>query len=67
MSCIRLVDGKWNQSHTLVHGRYHHSSWTSSTGIVLMGGGGSSGSGTTVELLTDDGQSVELFSLKYDT
>ena len=65
--CMRLIDGNWNQSNTLKHGRYHHSSWTSSMGIVLMGGCGSSDSGTTTELLTDDGQSVELFSLEYDT
>ena len=63
-SCIRLIDGKWLQSNTLIHGRYLHTSWTSPMGIVLMGG---MSSDTTTELLTDDGQSVELFSLKYDT
>ena len=60
-SCIRLIDGKWNQSNTLKHDRDFHSSWASPMDIVLMGGVDS-------ELLTDaDGQSVELFSLKYDT
>ena len=63
-SCIRLIDGKWLQSNTLIHGRYLHTSWTSPMGIVLMGG---MSSDTTTELLTDDGQSVELFPLKYDT
>ena len=63
-SCIRLIDGEWLQSNTLKHGRAYHSSWTSPMGIVLMGG---QYSRRTTELLTDDGQSVELFSLKYDT
>ena len=63
-SCIRLIDGKWNQSNTLKHSRYLHTSWTSPMGIVLMGGWDS---GTTTELLTEDGLSVELFPLKYNT
>ena len=61
---MRLIDGEWIQSNTLKQHRYYHTSWTSPMGIVLMGG---QTSGTTTELLTDDGQSVELFSLKYDT
>ena len=63
-SCIRLIDGKWSQSNTLKHSRQYHTSWTSSIGTLLMGG---SGSRTTTELLTDDGQSVELFPLQYNT
>ena len=61
-SCVRLIDGEWLQSNTLKQYRYYHTSWTSPLGIVLMGG---RGSGTTTELLTEDGQSVELFPLKY--
>ena len=63
-SCYTFTNGVWTKSHTLRHERYHHSSWTSPMGIVLMGGAGSD---TTTELLTDDGQSTEHFSLQYRT
>ena len=63
-SCHTLTNGVWTKSHTLRKSRFGHSSWTSPLGILLMGGGGSY---TTTELLTDDGQSTELFPLQYDT
>jgi len=63
-SCYTLTSGVWTKSHTLRHERYLHSSWTSPMGIVLMGG---SVSKTTTELLTDDGQSTDYFSLQYNT
>ena len=65
-SCYTLTDGVWTKSHTLRHSRSSHSSWTSPLGIVLMGG---YDSGYRTELLTDYGQSTELFQmqLQYDT
>ena len=63
-SCYNFSSGVWTKSHSLQYSRYRHSSWSSPLGTVLMGG---SGSFTTAELLTDDGQSTEIFSLKYDT
>ena len=65
-SCYTFNNGVWIKSHTLRHGRYYHSTWTSPMGIVLMGGYDSDDE-TTTELLTDDGQSTEHFSLKYST
>ena len=65
-SCYTFTNGVWTKSHTLRHERYYHSSWTSPMGIVLMGGWDSD-SETTTELLTDDGQSTDYFSLKYST
>ena len=65
-SCYTFTNGVWTKSHTLRYGRYQHSSWTSPMGIVLMGGWDSD-SETTTELLTDDGQSTENFSLRYIT
>ena len=63
-SCYTLTSGVWTKSHTLRHERYYHSSWISPMGIVLMGGIVSE---TTTELLTDDGQSMDYFSLQYST
>ena len=63
-SCYNFSSGVWTKSHSLKHPRYWHSSWSSPAGTLLMGG---TGSLTTTELLTDDGQSTELFSLKYQT
>ena len=65
-SCYTFTSGVWTKSHTFRLERYGHSSWTSPMGIVLMGGWDSV-SETTTELLTDDGQSTEHFSLKYST
>ena len=65
-SCYTFTNGVWTKSHTLRYGRSGHSSWTSPMGIVLMGGE-DTGSRTTTELLTDDGQSTDYFSLKYST
>ena len=68
-SCYTLTNGTWTKSHTLRYERIDHSSWTSPLGIVLMGGGyySDSVSLTTTELLTDDGQSKELFTLQHVT
>ena len=66
-SCITFSGGQWTTSHSLQYRRAGHSSWTSAQhGVVLMGGGyGHTGSST--EMLTDDGDSQELFPLKYYT
>ena len=66
-SCITFRGGQWTTSHSLQYRRAGHSSWTSAQhGVVLIGGGyGHTGSST--EMLTDDGDSQELFPLKYYT
>ena len=64
-NCVTFSEGEWFESHTLVHSRAGHCSWsTESHGIVLMGG--YYGSSST-ELLTENGESQESFSLKYST
>ena len=63
-SCYTFSNRSWHLSHSLIHPRYDHTSWTSPLGVILLGG---SGSGTTMEVLTDGGQSTELFPLKYNT
>jgi len=64
--CYTFSSGAWTQSHSLLNSRWYHSAWSSPLGTVVMGGEYST-SATTTELLTDDGQSRELFSLKYST
>lgn len=65
-SCYTFSSGVWTKSHSLLHSRVGHSVWSSPLGTVLIGGGDSA-SPTTTELLMTDGQSTDLFSLKYDT
>ena len=65
-SCIFFANGEWITSHQLqMFGRYGHSAWKSQIGLVLLGGGG--GKEYTTEILTEDGQSVPFFDLKYYT
>ena len=63
-SCVTLSGGIWNVSHTLVHERYGHCAWETDSGIILLGGYSSPKSS---EILKEDGGSVELFTLKYNT
>ena len=63
-SCLSFISGTWRLSHTLLHERTDHSAWVSPSGIILIGG---SRSAMTTEMLTEDGKSVEAFSLKYET
>ena len=63
-SCFTFSGGQWVTSHSLLHERVYHSSWSSSQhGTILMGGMGSE---TSTEMLTDNGESQESFTLKYD-
>ena len=65
-SCVTLTDGQWTQSHTLLHMRYHHTSWALGDGRVMLMGG--SDSYTTTEIISPDSDtSTEGFTLKYDT
>ena len=57
---IPLLDGSWQQSHTLGELRYGHTSWASSRGVLLMGGDSQE---TTTELLTDDGNTTASFTM----
>ena len=63
-SCLSFSSGQWSQSHNLLHARWSHISWSSPNGLLLMGGYTSD---TSSEMLTDDGNSLENFSLKYKT
>ena len=63
-SCVTFSSGRWIYSHTLKYEREDHSSWLSPQGVLLMGG---EYSPSTTEILTDDGQTTELFALKYGT
>ena len=58
---IPLLDGSWQQSHTLGEERYGHTSWASPRGVLLMGG--AYGHETTTELLTDDGNTTASFTM----
>ena len=62
--CLTLSEGEWKVSHQLLYQRYFHTSWRSAQGVLLIGGLYSHTCNTT-ELLTQDGGSVEKFSLKY--
>ena len=63
-SCLTFSSGKWTKSHTLQFRRKDHSVWSSPQGLLLMGGAYNL---TSTEILTDDGQSIEHFTLKHDT
>ena len=62
-SCIKLVDGSWQQTRTLGQKRYGHTSWASPQGVLLMGGNNGQKATTTTEMLTDDGNTAASFTL----
>ena len=58
------LQGSWSISHTLLHARFEHSSWSSPDGVVLMGGRASP---NTSEILSrNSSKSSTFFPLKYD-
>ena len=59
--------GQWNTSHSLLYSRQYHNSWSSSQHGTILMGSYDSDSGRTTEMLTDTGESIDSFTLKYDT
>ena len=57
-------NGSWELTHSLSQGRRWHSSWASPQGTMLIGGGFS---GTTTEILTENGDTIPGFNLDYLT
>ena len=60
-SCVTFSGGTWEQTHTLGQRRYSHTAWASPQGVLLMGS--RYDSGTTTELLNDDGSTTASFNL----
>ena len=60
-SCVTFSGGTWEQTHTLGQRRYAHTAWASPQGVLLMGS--ASESGTTTEMLNDDGSTTASFNL----
>ena len=67
LSCVSLSSGVWSRTHNLTRKRVSHSAWSSGTPHLILMGGFGSGIGTTTELLTVYGTSLDHFPLKYDT
>ena len=69
-SCVTFSGGTWEQTHTLGQMRYGFTAWASPRGVLLMGGfyapKGKYDSGTTTELLNDDGSTTASFNLDND-
>ena len=69
-SCVTFSGGTWQQTHILGQMRYGFTAWTSPQGVLLMGGfyapKGKYDSGTTTELLNDDGSTTASFNLDND-
>ena len=63
-TCVRLDHDTWSLAASLRHPRQLHCAWSTGRGLVLLGG---ESSRNTTELITEDGGSVEHFTLKYDT
>ena len=63
-TCDKWGQGSWTRSHSLSVERYGHVSWATSSGVYLMGG---ENSGTTSELVKEDGTVDDGFPLIYDT
>ena len=65
-NCVTLTDGQWTQSHTLLHDRHYHTSWSlGDERVMLMGG---YYSGNTTEIVSPGSSSTsEGFTLKYNT
>ena len=65
-SCVSLSSGVWSYTQSLARTRVSHSAWSSGTPHLILMGGFPSSIGTTTELLTVYGTSLEHFPLKYD-
>ena len=64
-SCERFSAGTWTRtSHNFREPRFLHVSWSTAEGVYLIGG---IYSGTTSELIKEDGSVEEGFALKYNT
>ena len=65
-SCITFFNGgdDWVKTHNLTKKRQLHGAWASPRGVMLMGG---YSSGTTTDILTEDGDTIPGFSLIYNT
>ena len=63
-TCDKWGQGSWTRSHSLSVERCGHVSWATSSGVYLMGG---IHSGTTSELVKEDGTVDDGFPLIYDT
>merc|ERR1712131_478412 len=65
-SCIKFEDGSWTTlTDNLVEERRSHSSWVTPDGDILLIGGFYSG--TTTEIVYQNGTSIRSFDLKYRT
>ena len=65
-NCIKFEDGSWTTlTDNLVEKREDHSSWVSPDGDILLIGGYYSG--TTTEIVYQNGTSIRSFDLKYNT
>ena len=65
-SCIKFEEGSWTTlTDNLVEERYRHSSWVTPDGDILLIGGYYSG--TTTEIVYQNGTSIRSFDLKYYT
>ena len=65
-TCFIWMSGAWTLSHSLVHARTGHVSFTTSQGTFLMGGEGFRNDKTS-ELLKHDGSVEPGFELKHRT
>ena len=65
-SCITFISGdvNWEKTHTLANERYYHSAWDSPQGVMLLGG---RDSGTTSEILLENGDTDPGFNLDFIT
>ena len=63
--CLTFSIGmeEWKISHNLTEERIQHSSWDSPEGVVLLGGWKNE---NTTEILTNSGDSIPGFKLKYE-
>ena len=68
-TCITFSSGKWVTSHALTEKRVGHTSWyNKEEGKIILMGGGDSVTGTTTEIITEEGEDgVPGFPMKYST
>ena len=62
--CLTFTSGARTTTHNLKHKRFHHSVWSSPTGVLIMGGENEVGSSNVTEIIDRDGPSKDGFSLR---